>query len=82
MTPEADRDHRLLIAPLAPLALAVAAGIGADRLAPAWETATWAALAAAATAAAAWHRRRAAGQVLVLVAFAALGGGWHHHHWS
>jgi competence protein ComEC len=82
MTTEADPHRRLPIAPLAPLALAVAAGIIADRFAWAQETASWAVLAAAATAASGLLWRRAAGGVALLVAFAALGGGWHHHRWS
>lgn len=82
MTTQVNRHPRLPVAPLAPLVVAVAAGIVADRFGPAWPTASWGALAAAATAAAGLLWRRAAGNAALVIAFAALGGGWHHHRWS
>jgi competence protein ComEC len=75
---------RVLVAPLVPLALALAAGIVADRFGHPWRTATWGAIAllAALGAAAGLGRRPRAGMAALLAMAGALGGGWHHARWS
>jgi len=74
---------RLVIAPLAPLVAAAAAGIVADRwLLPA-ETTTWAAMALVlGMIAALTIRHTILFCMAVLAATAAVSGGWHHHRWS
>jgi competence protein ComEC len=66
-----------------PLALAVAAGIAADRCAAPWGTPAWVGLAigfAALSAVAA--KGRWLGAIALLGTYAALAGGWHHYRWS
>jgi competence protein ComEC len=73
-----------LVAPLVPPALALAAGIVADRYARPWGTEVWAALALLAAAGVGiglWRCRRA-GMLALLIMTLALGGGWHHACWS
>ena len=86
MSTEAERHPEVRVAPLVPLASAVAAGVVADRFGVAWSTTAWAwlALLACAVAAIGVARRRGemAQAVALLVALGALGGGWHHLHWS
>lgn len=70
-------------APLAPLAVAMAAGILIDRFVPGWSTSTWAALAAmTGLIAMGVPSRRGISSGLILVAVLALGAGWHHRQWS
>src|SRR5437763_40047 len=61
MDSAAERPPRVLVAPLVPLALAMGAGIVADRFGRPWGTATWAALALVLALAAVGGDRRAAG---------------------
>ena len=71
------------VAPLMPVALAVAAGVVIDRYAEPLRTPAWSALAlglAALGLAAA--RRKWAGAVVLLGAWGALAGAWHHYRWS
>src|SRR4030081_1579866 len=86
MRTDPARRPRLPNAPLVPLALAVAAGVAADRYAVSWSTPTWAAIALAGAIVAAggfWGRGSPVGVLFVaLVAWMALGGGWHHYRWS
>ena len=81
---QGDRRRRASIAsaPLMPLALAMTAGIVADRYATPCGTAAWAAGAGLLAAGAVLGRSRAWGVAALLLATAALGGGWHHHRWS
>jgi len=69
-------------APMIPAALAMAAGVVADRLATPWGTATWASLAALLAVGAAIGLRHRWGAVVLAASLAAVGGGWHHHRWS
>jgi competence protein ComEC len=81
-TPSSDRG--VLVAPLVPLALALAAGIVADRYGRPWGTSAWgtlALLAALGVGAGLW-RRPVAGIVALVVMAVALGGGLHHARWS
>jgi competence protein ComEC len=84
MASEADLGpRRLLTAPLVPAALAMMAGIVADRCLDHWSTRAWALAAvgcAVATLIGRAHSRVA--YPALLAACAALGGGWHHHRWS
>src|SRR5215203_6131032 len=86
MSTQAERRPKVLFAPLLPLALAVAAGVVADRFGVDWSTTDWAVLAlfACAFAGIGVGRRRGAAKVTkaLLLAFGALGGGWHHYRWS
>jgi competence protein ComEC len=84
MRTEVDRPlKQARVAPLVPLAMAVAAGIVADRFGGAWETTTWAALAGGSAVTAFLLRRwRWLGAVALVLAWVALGGGWHHRRWS
>ncbi|WP_435020819.1 ComEC/Rec2 family competence protein [Tundrisphaera sp. TA3] len=75
--------RRVRVAPLAPIAAAMSAGIVIDRFLDPWATAAWAALAlaGAALAGAAWRRPRASSWAIA-AAFVALGGSWHHRCWT
>jgi competence protein ComEC len=73
---------RPTIAPLVPLAVAVAAGVVADRFGPGLPTAAWGAIAATAAAVALLERRTTLGVVATLLALGAIGAGWHHRRWS
>jgi competence protein ComEC len=79
----ADRRPRLPSSPLAPLALAVALGIAADRYLVACSTPLWSALALALTILAALlnRRRPTVSALALLCSFLALGGAWHHDQW-
>ncbi len=79
--PESRRRGR--VAPLAPLAIAVSAGVLADRFVDPQGTWAWAIASLAASGLAALIRfsPRVSGWA-ILAAFAALGGGWHHYWWS
>lgn len=83
MSTEAERRPKF-VAPLVPLALAVAAGIAVDRSFEPCGTLTWAALALGSVAAIVVGARkdRRAWDLALLAAFVAIGGGWHHHCWS
>jgi competence protein ComEC len=79
-----EQAPQLMVAPLVPLALALAVGIVADRFISPWGTSTWGTIALLATLAAAaglW-RLRVAGMLAALLIALALGGGWHHACWS
>jgi len=66
-----------------PLALAVAAGIAADRFATPWGTAVWVTIAfGLGTLALGTARRRVVGAVAILGAWAAVAGAWHHANWN
>src|SRR3954449_13294683 len=83
MSTDAERRPKPLVAPLAPLALAVMAGIVADRYGDPWGTHAWGAIALMGAVAGMACRHHVRAAILgILVAFAALAGGWHHHHWS
>ena len=69
---------RRLYAPLAPLAIGLAAGVVVDRFGLSLATSTWAMLAVAAGVIA---LVRPANWLLFL-AFAMVGGGWHHQRWN
>ncbi|MDB5353490.1 MAG: internalization-related competence protein ComEC/Rec2 [Planctomycetota bacterium] len=69
---------RRLIAPLAPLAIAFAVGIVADRFGPGPSTWIWAGIAVIAGLVA----MARPGCVLVIIGFLALGGARHHGSWS
>lgn len=81
-----ERSPAVVVAPLVPLSMAVAAGIVADRFGPACEAATWGAIALLAATAtglvAGLGRRPVAGSLGLLAIAVALGGGRHHAHWS
>lgn len=83
MSEDRESSRRDRVAPLAPLALAVASGVAVDRFGIPWGTAAWAALAVAGSvvAALAWRSPKA-GSVAILGAFVGLGGAWYHHRWS
>lgn len=71
------------VAPLVPVAMAVVAGVVADRYGEPWGTTAWAGLAAGFAALAVLGvRRRWVWEVAVLGAWGALAGGWHHYRWS
>ncbi len=79
-----ERVPKVLVAPLVPLAAALAVGVVADRYCGLWGTAGWgtiALLASVALGAGLW-RRPFAPIPAVLVLVMALGGGWHHACWS
>jgi competence protein ComEC len=72
-----------VIAPLAPLVAAMAAGIVADRWLEPCETKVWVTTALILGAIAALTTRLTSiFCVAMLAAIAAIGGGWHHHRWS
>ena len=76
--------RRVRVAPLVPVALALAAGVVIDRAADPCRTAIWAALAGAGAGIALGCNRlrpRVAAWALV-ASLAAVGGGWHHRAWS
>ncbi len=81
--------RRCRVAPLAPLAFAVGAGVVADRVADPWGTGAWAGMALVALTIAVvlaagrrWRGGDLAGSGAVALAWLALGGAWHHHRWS
>jgi competence protein ComEC len=83
--PETKRENRtsLVIAPLAPLVVAMAAGIVADRWFLTFESKTWLTSAVVlGLIALLTIRRTAVFSLAVLAAFSALGAGWHHSRWS
>ncbi len=72
-----------VIAPLAPLVAAMAAGIIADRWLDPCETKVWVTIALVLGAIAALTTRvTSVFHVAMLAAIAAIGGGWHHHRWT
>ena len=74
---------RFVIAPLAPLVAAMAAGIIADRWLEPCETKVWVTIALVLGAIAALTTRHTSVfYVAMLAAISAIGGGWHHHRWS
>ena len=79
-----EGSRTALVAPLVPLAIAVAAGLATDRFVNPWGAPTWGAIAlvsASAFGVAAW--RRSVVEMLALLTIAlALGGGWHQACWS
>jgi competence protein ComEC len=83
MSTESERRPKF-VAPLVPLALAVAAGIAVDRSFEPCGTFTWAAIALGVVAAieVGARRDRRAWDLALRAAFVAIGGGWHHHCWS
>jgi competence protein ComEC len=83
MTDDRESWRRGRVAPLAPLAFAVAAGVAADRQFGPVGTSTWSlsAVILAIVAALAWRSRDLAG-LAIAAAFVALGGAWHHYWWS
>jgi competence protein ComEC len=86
--PRSDRlrePSALVLAPLAPLVVATAAGIVADRWFLTLETRTWITIAVSLGVIALFtfrFRQTAVNTVAVLAAFAAIAGGWHHYRWS
>ncbi|HEX3449031.1 MAG TPA: ComEC/Rec2 family competence protein, partial [Isosphaeraceae bacterium] len=71
-----------MIAPLAPLVAAMAAGIIADRWLEPCETKVWVTIALVLGAiAASTTRHTSVFCVAMLAATSAIGGGWHHHRW-
>lgn len=79
--PRRCRQRRLPIAPLAPMALGVAAGIVLDRYGIEASTRAWSAFAVVAallTVAACWRGPRWVSGACVLAAAVGVGGGWHH----
>jgi competence protein ComEC len=81
--PESARTAPVPVAPLVPLALAVAAGIVADRYGGPWGTSGWLGLAiglGVVGLVAAWWWW--VGVLAVVGAWGALAGGWHHYRWS
>src|SRR4051812_38651869 len=84
MSTKAQQGPTPRVPPLVPLALAVLAGVVADRAGVPWGTATWGRIALGAVTVIAFgaHRHGWAWEVALLVAVAALGAGWHHHRWS
>ena len=74
---------RFVIAPLAPLVVAAAVGIVADRWLLALDTLTWVKIALAFGVIAIVTIRHTRIFCLALLAgIAAIGAGWHHHRWS
>ena len=74
---------RFVIAPLAPLLVASAVGIVADRWLLAFETKQWVKVALAlGVIAILTNRHTRLCYLALLAAFAAIGAGWHHHRWS
>ena len=72
-----------MIAPLAPLVAAMAAGIIVDRWLDPCETKVWVTIALILGAIAALTTRvTSIFYVSMLAAIAAIGGGWHHHRWT
>ena len=72
-----------VIAPLAPLVAALAAGIIADRCLEPCETKVWVTIGLTLGAVAALTTRiTSVFYVTMLAAVVAIGGGWHHHRWS
>ena len=84
MSGAVERVPKVVVAPLVPLALALAAGIVADRYVRPWGTAAWGTLALLASVglSAGLGRRPFAGIAAILAIAVALGGGWHHACWS
>lgn len=83
MSTGTERSLKPLVAPLAPVALAVMAGIVADRYGDPWGTRVWGIIALAGALVAVACRERVFWSIpALLVAISAFGGGWHHHHWS
>src|SRR5262249_48794675 len=84
MSNDPEPRPRVLVAPLVPLAMAVAAGIAVDRYADPWGTVGWAWVTLAGMAVVLWQRFRCTPWVYagLLAAAAGLGGGWHHERWS
>lgn len=80
---ESARSQRLPTAPLAPAAVAMAAGIILDRYLWAGATLGWITAALAAAAVAAVCDRRATGltYAAILAAWVSVGGAWHHARW-
>ncbi len=83
MSDDPEPWRRARVAPMAPLALAAAVGVVADRHLDPWGTSAWAlmAMAGAAVAAVSWRSPRACAWAIA-GAFVALAGGWHHYRWS
>lgn len=76
-------ERRLRLAPLAPLALAVIAGVVLDRYADPLGTAAWAGLALGLALVACLARRWERTQRIAIVAlYLAVGGAYHHARWS
>lgn len=74
--------HRF-VAPLAPLAFTIAAGIVIDRFADPMSTVAWISMAFGFGLPSAFLvRRRSFGAVTILATYGALAGAWHHHRWS
>ncbi len=77
------RPRKRVVVPLAPVALAFAAGIVVDRYAEPMTTRAWAAvgavLAVSVFGLGRWERLR---RYALVAALAALGGAYHHHRWS
>ena len=83
MSAGAEHTPKVLVAPLAPVALAVAAGIVADQYGGWWDTTTWClGTMAGALFALGFARRPFPSSLALLLALASLGGAWHHHRWS
>ncbi len=83
-----DREHgsepryRTRVAPLVPMALAMAAGIAIDRYAQPCATTGWAAIALAAAGLGLGLGRGRGDTVAIAVLMLGLGGAWHHARWS
>jgi competence protein ComEC len=72
-----------VLAPLAPLLAAAAAGIVIDRLLEPCDTLAWAMVGlACGTIAVLWVRRGLIAKLALFGAFLAIGAGWHHYRWS
>ena len=77
------RKRRGQFPPMAAMAMALAAGIAADRIAEPWGSSFWSTLALALAGATMLTRRRwKGGWVMLLLAVTAIGGTWHHRQWS
>jgi hypothetical protein len=81
MRTEVERRPEVAVAPLMPIALALAAGIALDRYGDPWSPFVWGTIALGAVSLGA-VRRGGVRDLALLVAFAAIGGGWHHYRWS
>jgi competence protein ComEC len=80
---KSSQPMRFVIAPLAPLVVAAAVGIVADRWLLALDTLTWVRIALAFGVIAIVTIRHTKIFCLALLAgIAAIGAGWHHHRWS